>query len=258
MPRTTARTKRVARSAAVAAAFALGAVACGSGAASAAPDPGTTPAPATAPTAKDGTVPASFAKVSEGGGHTVDITIDDGPDPVWTPKVLSVLAHNHVKATFCMIGENAAKYPGLVKEVAAAGNRLCDHSMNHDMTMDKKSDGYQSDQITAAQAAIDTAADGPKAEYYRAPGGAFTPFSRSVAAAHGLRPLGWDVDPRDWSRPGTANIVAAVEKQLPNGPIVLFHDGGGNRAETVAALGQLLPWFKEHGYGFSFPDRSAA
>ncbi|MET8755438.1 polysaccharide deacetylase family protein [Streptomyces sp. NPDC004667] len=258
MPRSTIRTKRTARSLAVTAALALGVVACGVGAASAAPDPRPTTAPVTAPTAKDAKVPASFAKVSEGGDHTVDLTIDDGPSPVWTPKVLSVLAQNHVKATFCMIGENAVKYPELVKEVAAAGNRLCDHSMDHDMTMDKKSDAYQSDQITAARSAIDAAAGGAKAEYYRAPGGAFTPFSRSVAAAHGLRPLGWDVDPRDWSRPGTANIVAAVEKQLPNGPIILLHDGGGNRAETVAALGQLLPWFKEHGYGFSFPERSAA
>ncbi|MFE9566497.1 polysaccharide deacetylase family protein [Streptomyces sp. NPDC006487] len=213
---------------------------------SAAPDTGAAP----------GTVPESFAKTSEGGPHTVDITIDDGPSPAWTPKVLAVLAQNHVHATFCMIGKNAAKYPALVKQVAAAGNRLCDHSVDHDMTMDKKPADYQKWEILKGQNMIDRAAGGPAAMYYRAPGGAFTPTSRGIAARHGLRPLGWDVDPRDWSRPGTANIITTVKEELKDGPIILFHDGGGNRSQTVAALRYLLPWFKQQGYGFSFPAQS--
>ncbi|MFJ7209269.1 polysaccharide deacetylase family protein [Streptomyces sp. NPDC098789] len=255
MPRSTIWTRRAARSVTVATALALGTAVCGIGAAAAAPAAGTGASTTTAPTGK-AAVPDSFTKVSEGGGHTVDLTIDDGPDPVWTPRVLAVLARDHVKATFCMTGGNAAKYPELVKQVEAAGNRLCDHSVDHDMTMDKKSDAYQTQQIVGAQETIDGAAGGPAAQYYRAPGGAFTPFSRAVAAAHGLRPLGWDVDPKDWSRPGTANIVEAVERQLPRGPIVLLHDGGGDRSQTVAALEQLVPWLKAHGYGFSFPERS--
>ncbi|MFK0239170.1 polysaccharide deacetylase family protein [Streptomyces vinaceus] len=204
-----------------------------------------------------GAIPSSFTKVSEGGPHTVNITIDDGPSPVWTPKILSVLAQNHAKATFCMIGKNAAKYPDLVKDVVKAGNRLCDHSLNHDMTMSRKSASYQSQEILEGQAFIDKAAGGTaKAQYYRAPGGAFTPTSRQIAAAHGMRPLGWDIDPKDWSRPGTESIINTVKHELSNGPIILFHDGGGIRSQTVSALQHLLPWLKQHGYGVSFPSQA--
>ncbi len=103
---------------------------------------------------------------------------------------------------------------------------------------------------------IEQAAPGATVDYYRAPGGAFTPDSRQIAAAQGMRPLGWSVDPKDWSRPGTASIVAAVEQQLPH-PTVLFHDGGGDRSQTVAALREVLPWFARNGYSFTFPVRTA-
>ncbi|MFB7055372.1 polysaccharide deacetylase family protein [Streptomyces vinaceus] len=253
-------TKNRVRCVAAASVLALAALVGGAGAASAAPVSaahGSAGAAVGPRGSLPGKVPAAFTNTSEGGPHTVDVTIDDGPSPAWTPKVLAVLAQNHVKATFCMIGENAAKYPALVKEVAAAGHRLCDHSVDHDMTMDKKSVAYQEGEILGGQALVNKAAGGPKAMYYRAPGGAFTPASRQVAAEHGLRPLNWDIDPRDWSRPGTANIIAAVKEQVHNGPIVLFHDGGGDRSQTVAALQKLLPWFKQQGYGFSFPSQTA-
>ncbi|MEV6681970.1 polysaccharide deacetylase family protein [Streptomyces erythrochromogenes] len=218
-------------------------------------------APSTADSAAPGKIPAGFVKTSEGGPKTVDITIDDGPSPQWTPKVLAVLAQNHAKATFCMIGENAQKYPALVKEVVAAGDRLCDHSLDHDMSMDKKPASYQEREIVQGQKLVDAAAGGAKSMYYRAPGGAFTAESRQIAAAHGLRPLSWDIDPRDWSRPGTASIVSKVEGQLEKdgpakAPIVLLHDGGGDRSQTVAALQKILPWIKANGYGFSFPSQT--
>ncbi|MFI7406093.1 hypothetical protein ACIBW9_37495 [Streptomyces sp. NPDC049541] len=68
----------------------------------------------------------------------------------------------------------------------------------------------------------------------------------------GLRPLGGTVDPRDWSRPGVASIVATVRRELRPGGIVLMHDGG-NRSQTVAALRELLPWMTRQGYRFSPP-----
>ncbi|MFI8105912.1 polysaccharide deacetylase family protein [Streptomyces sp. NPDC086023] len=270
--RTRSRTHYTAKAVVVTAAVAVGALACGAGVGWAAPAPGPGPhgagAAAVAPKdagrqdapqdhAAPGRVPDSFTTASEGGPHTVDITIDDGPNPVWTPQVLAVLAQNHVHATFCLIGKNADKYPSLVERIAAAGNRLCDHSMNHDTTMDKKPADYQKEEILKGQAAVDRAAGGARALYYRAPGGAFTPASRQIAAAHGLRPLGWDVDPQDWGRPGAAGIITAVEDHLGDGPIVLLHDGGGDRSQTVAALRHLLPWLRQHGYGFSFPAQSA-
>ncbi|WP_191874517.1 polysaccharide deacetylase family protein [Streptomyces filipinensis] len=204
---------------------------------------------------KAATVSAGIAHASDGGAHAVNITIDDGPDPAWTPQVLQLLRANGVKATFCMVGPQAQAHPELVRQVVAAGHRLCDHTVSHDTTMDKKSEAYQSQQILGAERQITQASGGVRPMYYRAPGGAFTPYSRHLAASHGMRPLGWNVDSKDFERPGTDAIVATVKRELPNGPTILFHDAGGDRSQTVAALRVLLPWLKQQGYSFGFPVR---
>ncbi|WP_405875785.1 polysaccharide deacetylase family protein [Streptomyces sp. NBC_00005] len=200
-------------------------------------------------------VPVSIAHASDQGARGVNITIDDGPDPVWTPQVLQVLKDNGVKATFCMIGPQAQAHPDLVKAVVAAGHRLCDHTVSHDTSMDHKSEAYQSQEILDAESMITKASGGVRPMYYRAPGGAFTPYSRHLAAQHGMRPLGWNVDSKDFERPGTDSIVATVKNELSNGPTILFHDAGGDRSETVAALREVLPWLKQQGYSFGFPVR---
>lgn len=99
------------------------------------------------------------------------------------------------------------------------------------------------------------ATGGAPVPYCRAPGGAFTPESRQIAAAHGMRLLGWNVDTRDFERPGVERIVETAKAQLRRGPTVLLHNGGGNRSQTLDALEQLLPWLKDNGYAFSFPKR---
>jgi peptidoglycan-N-acetylglucosamine deacetylase len=200
-------------------------------------------------------VAADIAHASDQGARGVNITIDDGPDPVWTPQVLDVLRQYGVKATFCMVGTQAQAHPDLVKQVVAAGHRLCDHSVSHDTTMDKKPQAYQAQQILDAERMITQASGGVRPMYYRAPGGAFTPYSRHLAASRGMRPLGWNVDSKDFERPGTAAIVATVERELPGGPTILFHDAGGDRSQTVEALRQILPRLKEQGYSYGFPVR---
>ncbi|MDX2543145.1 polysaccharide deacetylase family protein [Streptomyces sp. WI04-05B] len=200
-------------------------------------------------------VAVTIVHASDKGARGVNITIDDGPDPEWTPQVLDVLREFGVKATFCMVGTQAEAHPDLVKKVVAAGHRLCDHSVSHDTTMDKKSEAYQSQQILDAERMITEASGGVRPMYYRAPGGAFTPYSRKLAASRGMRPLGWNVDTKDFERPGTDAIVATVERELPNGPTLLFHDAGGDRSQTVEALRQVLPRLKEQGYVFGFPVR---
>ncbi|MFJ2263118.1 polysaccharide deacetylase family protein [Streptomyces sp. NPDC087844] len=200
-------------------------------------------------------VAATIVHASDKGARGVNITIDDGPDPVWTPQMLDVLRENGVKATFCMVGTEAEAHPDLVKKVVAAGHRLCDHSVSHDTAMDKQSQAYQSKQILDAERMITKASGGVRPVYYRAPGGAFTPYSRKLAASRGMRPLGWNVDTKDFERPGTDAIVATVEEQLPEGPTLLFHDAGGDRSQTVEALRQILPQLKEQGYSFGFPVR---
>ncbi|MGW3008821.1 polysaccharide deacetylase family protein [Streptomyces sp. NPDC001219] len=200
-------------------------------------------------------VDSSIVHSSDRPGRSLNITIDDGPDPVWTPKVLEVLKRQNVKAVFCMVGPQAKAHPDLVKQVVAAGHKLCDHTISHNTGMDHQPESYQSQQILDAQKMIEDAAGGAQVEYYRAPGGAFTPYSRKLAAEHGMRPLGWNVDSKDFEGGGVEMIESTVRRELPNGPTVLFHDGGGDRSRTVDALDRLLPWMKQQGYGFGFPKR---
>lgn len=200
-------------------------------------------------------VAESIVHASDAGQQGVNITIDDGPDPRWTPQVLDVLREYKVKATFCMVGTQAQAHPDLVKKVVAAGHRLCNHSVSHNTAMDKASPAYQKQQILDAERMITKASGGVRPLYYRAPGGAFTPYSRSLAASRGMRPLGWNVDTKDFERPGTDAIVATVERELPNGPTLLFHDAGGDRSQTVEALRILLPRLKEQGHTYGFPVR---
>jgi peptidoglycan-N-acetylglucosamine deacetylase len=199
-------------------------------------------------------VPDSIVHAAEAPGRAVNITIDDGPDPTWTPKVLGVLRKHGVHATFCMIGPQAKAHPELVKQVVAEGHRLCDHTVTHDEAMDHKPFAYQKKEILSALTMIEQASDGAPVPYYRAPGGAFTPESRALAARHGMRPLGWNVDTKDYTRPGVPTIVATVKSEISNGPTILFHDGGGDRSQTVAALDQTLSWLAAHHYAFSFPQ----
>ncbi|MFI9604062.1 polysaccharide deacetylase family protein [Streptomyces sp. NPDC052043] len=200
-------------------------------------------------------VETSIAHASDTGERGLNLTIDDGPDPVWTPQVLDVLREYGVKATFCMVGTQAQAHPDLVRKVVAEGHRLCDHTVSHDTAMDTKSQAYQSQEILDAERMITEASGGVRPMYYRAPGGAFTPYSRKLAASRGMRPLGWNVDTKDFEQPGTDAIVATVERELPNGPTLLFHDAGGDRSQTVEALRRILPQLKEQGYSFGFPVR---
>ncbi|MEE1736942.1 polysaccharide deacetylase family protein [Streptomyces sp. BE147] len=200
-------------------------------------------------------VAADIVHASDRGERGVNITIDDGPDPAWTPQVLRLLKDSGVKATFCMVGTQAQAYPDLVKKVVADGHRLCNHTVSHDTTMDTKSEAYQSQQILDAERMITKASGGVRSQYYRAPGGAFTPYSRRLAASKGMRPLGWNVDTKDFERPGADAMVATVKREISNGPTILFHDAGGERSQTLAALREILPWLREQGYSFGFPVR---
>ena len=189
--------------------------------------------------------------------HTIALTFDDGPDPRWTPKVLEILQRHGAVATFCMVSKNAAGHEALVKQVVDAGMRLCDHSRTHDEQLPDRDPARIADEVVGAQDTLTAAAGGASVEWFRAPGGNWSTDVATLSAEHGMQPLSWNVDPRDWERPGTAAIVAAVQQQIrqqaPDGPIVLLHDGGGPRDQTVEALEQLIPWLAEQGYRFGFP-----
>ena len=189
--------------------------------------------------------------------HTVALTFDDGPDPRFTPQILAILQRHGAVATFCMVSRNVKGQEALVKQIVAAGMRICDHSHTHDELLPDRDPERITDEVVGAGRTLSAAAGGAPVEWFRAPGGNWSTEVAELSAQHGMQPLSWNIDPRDWERPGADAIVAAVQQQIrqqaPDGPIVLLHDGGGSREQTVEALEKLIPWLVEQGYRFGFP-----
>lgn len=174
------------------------------------------------------------------GSHEVALTFDDGPDPHYTPQVLDLLRRHGVTATFCLVGENAQAYPELVRAIAADGHTLCNHSWKHDFRLGSRSRAAIRADLARTNEAIRAAVPDARIAYYRQPGGYWTDRVVAVAAELGMTSLHWTVDPQDWRRPGAGSIAAQVTSGTADGAIVLLHDGGGDRAGTVAALRPIL------------------
>jgi peptidoglycan/xylan/chitin deacetylase (PgdA/CDA1 family) len=187
----------------------------------------------------------------EDGPKAVALTIDDGPSFVYTPQILRILRQYGIIASFSMIGQNAAAFPGIALEVAAAGHVIVNHTWNH-YNLANISTGAMQDEISRATDAIH-AATGEWPSMFRAPYGVWPPDVFSYCAQAGLTPLAWSVDPRDWSRPGVRTIVGDILSNTRTGSIILEHDGGGNRSQTVAALKIWLPRLLDAGYQFTTP-----
>jgi peptidoglycan-N-acetylglucosamine deacetylase len=178
----------------------------------------------------------------------IALTIDDGPDPLWTPRMLDLLRRNGVRATFSLIGRQAQAYPDLVKRIIAEGHSVCNHSMTHPQPFGARSAAAIRQQIADAQEAIINAGE-VVPQLFRAPGGDWTAGVLATAASLRLVPLGWDVDPRDWSRPGSDTVTNRLLTARP-GDILLCHDGGGNRAQTLESLRTVLPALTRRGLQF--------
>jgi peptidoglycan/xylan/chitin deacetylase (PgdA/CDA1 family) len=185
--------------------------------------------------------------------RAVALTFDDGPAPGWTPRVLRLLHHHHVHATFCVVGRAAAEHPRLVRAIAAGGNALCDHTWDHDVDLARRSTARITADVRRGARAIDRAGDGIHARFFRAPGGRWSPALDRIVGRQGLTPLRWTVDPRDWTRPGLHSILRTVREELRPGGVILLHDGGGNRSQTVRALRILLHKLRKQGYHFVLP-----
>ncbi|NUT33824.1 MAG: polysaccharide deacetylase family protein [Hamadaea sp.] len=171
----------------------------------------------------------------------VALTFDDGPDPDWTPRILAQLRAYRIKATFCMIGLNAAQFPQLVRDIAADGHTLCNHSWSHDMGLGLRTAEWILQDMRRTNDAIRRAVPNAKISYYRQPGGAWTPGVVAAATRLGMSSLHWDVDPQDWRKPSASSISFTIISATRPGSIVLLHDGGGNRLGTATAMRSILP-----------------
>jgi peptidoglycan/xylan/chitin deacetylase (PgdA/CDA1 family) len=178
----------------------------------------------------------------------VALTFDDGPSPVFTPQVLRILQQYKVHATFFCIGEWVQLYPGLVEQTFRAGNAIGDHTWSHpDLT--KLSPYAIRWQLSSASIAIKHAIGSPPI-LFRPPYGATNAAVESLASQMGLLQIMWTIDPRDWSLPGVAAIVNIVLSHAMNGSIILMHDGGGDRSQTVRALPQIISALQQRGFTF--------
>jgi len=180
--------------------------------------------------------------------NAIMLTIDDGPHPEWTPKYLRLLAKYHVHATFCMIGRQVKGNASLVKAVVSEGHHIGNHTWDHPLSLPKLSQAKIHQQIEDTTDAI-VRASGFRPRQFRAPGGNFGPKVFAECARQEMLPLGWDVDPRDWAKPGVAHIRSAMLATRPH-DIILCHDGGGDRSQTFAALSEVIPALLSRGWTF--------
>lgn len=174
------------------------------------------------------------------------LTFDDGPTATYTPQVLSILRQHRAKATFFMIGRQAAARPSIVRQVRAEGHAIGNHTWDHPSLPPLPAAKI------ASQFSTTNAVLGRRATCMRPPGGATSPRVAALAAKQGMNVMLWNVDTRDWSRPGPARITTAATTPPVRGgaPIILFHDGGGDRSQTLAALPGVLDSLTRAGYRF--------
>jgi len=182
---------------------------------------------------------------------SIALTIDDGPDPVYTPQMLRLLRRYHVTATFSMIGVHVAAYPHLARNVAREGHKISNHTWTHADLAGLRFHRVH-DEMTRASDAIEAAA-GVRPELFRAPYGAWSRAVIRECERMRMIPVDWSVDPRDWSLPGVRSIVRNIMRNTEPGSIILEHDGGGNRSQTVEALRIVLPRLLDEGYHFATP-----
>jgi peptidoglycan/xylan/chitin deacetylase (PgdA/CDA1 family) len=176
----------------------------------------------------------------------IALTFDDGPNPYYTPQVLSVLRQYGVQATFFDVGYLVQDYPAIVQEEYAQGHIVADHSWSHPDLTRMSIDGVYS-QLAAASNAIHSAI-GVYPSFFRPPYGSYDATVIQQAISLNLHVVMWDDDPRDWSLPGTGVIIARALGEAHNGSIILMHDGGGNRWQTVAALPTIITTLRARGY----------
>ena len=183
-----------------------------------------------------------------GAAGVVYLTFDDGPHPTWTPQVLDVLARHGAVGTFFVIGSSAGAYPENVRDITAAGHAVENHTWSHrDLT--QISDGEVLSELQRTSDVVESIT-GTAPCAMRPPGGHVDSRVTSLAASLGLSTVMWDIDPQDWRRPGSSFIAEHIISRVGDGSIILLHDGGIDRSQTVAALDTVVGELKARGFGF--------
>ena len=188
-------------------------------------------------------------------GKRIALTFDDGPDTRWTPDVLEVLRRERVHGTFFMIGSQAARHPDLVREVERAGHEIGNHTFTH-AGLSTGPAWLRHVQVGLTEAVL-LGITGHYSRFIRPPysatSDAITPGTeRALANVAGTRYIIAlaDYDSHDWEKPGVAQIVRNATPPAGRGGVIMFHDGGGDRHQTVAALSLIIAKLRAQGYSF--------
>jgi peptidoglycan-N-acetylglucosamine deacetylase len=176
------------------------------------------------------------------------LTFDDGPNPYYTPQVLAILQKYGVKATFFDVGYLVADYPSIVRQECNEGNIVANHSWSHPVLTYLAAQAILS-QLTSTTKAIQ-AAIGVRPTFFRPPYGATNNIVLTQARNLGYTTVLWDGSAGDWKLPGVGVITSKLLSYVRDGAILLLHDGGGNRAQTVAALPTIITTLENRGYKF--------
>lgn len=185
-----------------------------------------------------------------GAGRSVVLTFDDGPNPPDTAALLDVLAREEVPAVFCLVGDNAEAHPELVRRIVRDGHTLGNHSYHHDDLETWEPDAVRTD-LERTLAAIRAAVPDAPVPFFRAPYGHWG-RTIPVAGRLGMRPLGWQLAVWDWEPPGVDELVRRMSGVMPGG-VILLHDGGGDRSQTVEAVATFIPRMRAEGWTFTVP-----
>jgi cellulose synthase/poly-beta-1,6-N-acetylglucosamine synthase-like glycosyltransferase/peptidoglycan/xylan/chitin deacetylase (PgdA/CDA1 family) len=194
---------------------------------------------------------------------TVALTFDDGPDPRWTPKILDLLREKNVPATFFVVGTEAVSYPALVRRELAEGHDVGSHTFTH-ADLGSLPVWRQKLELSLTQTALAGAASVRTAllrpPYSSTPAGLTRPEADAVerAARLGYLVSLADRDGEDWRRTGVGRIVANAEPEGSDGAVLLLHDGGGDRSETVAAVSRVIDDLRLRGFQFRTVSQLAA
>lgn len=208
------------------------------------------PAAPAAPPAQDGSIPTPpdlslLPDHDADGNPIIYLSFDDGPQPGSTQPILDLLAQYNAKATFFNIGVNVHSYPDLVRAVVSAGHYVGDHTWTHTSLQGMTSEQFFSEVEQTRDVLVATAGDlmtmDGTVRLLRPPYGATDENTTTMAHEQGYALVMWTIDPQDWRRPGVEEIANHVIGHAYPGAIVLMHDGGGDRSQTVAALGTILP-----------------
>lgn len=188
--------------------------------------------------------------ITRGGvSSSIALTFDDGPDPTYTPLVLNVLAHYGVHATFFCVGEQVQTYPDLALQENQQGNAVENHSWSH-VNLTVLPPDIIRKQIQSTSTEIEQAT-GITPKLFRPPYGSTNENVNIIAREFGLTQILWSIDTQDWQQLGVDQIVKTVLTKVKGGDIILMHDGGGNRVETVQALALIISELQQRGFTFS-------